>query len=91
MKEWIWDSDDLGATWELKDIRDSLRSKAQEMRSELIELAVEQDDEWIEKYLDGSEPDADNIRELIRKGTLNMSFVPVFAVQLLKIRVFKLC
>ncbi len=77
MKEWIWDSDDLGATWQLKEIRDSLKTKAQEMRSVLIELAVEQDDEWMEKYLDGNEPDVDSLRELIRKGTLNMTFVPV--------------
>merc|ERR1711988_1840374 len=77
MKEWIWDSDDLGASWKLVDIRDSLKTKANEMRSELVELAVEQDDLWMEKYLEGEEPDADSLRELIRKGTLNMSFVPV--------------
>ena len=77
MKEWIWDSDDLGASWKLVDIRESLKTKADEMRSELVELAVEQDDEWMEKYLDGEEPDVESLRELIRKGTLNMSFVPV--------------
>merc|ERR1712054_407260 len=77
MKEWIWDSDDLGASWKLVDIRESLKTKADEMRSELVELAVEQDDAWMEKYLDGEEPDVDSLRELIRKGTLNMSFVPV--------------
>ena len=41
MKEWIWDSDDLGASWKLVDIRESLKTKADEMRSELVELAVE--------------------------------------------------
>ncbi len=65
MKEWIWDSDDLGATWKLKDIRDSLKEKAIEMRSALIELAVEQDDEWMEKYLEGNEPDEDSLRKKI--------------------------
>merc|ERR1712070_999678 len=77
MKEWIWDSDDLGASWKLVDIRESLKTKADEMRSQLVELAVEQDDTWMEKYLEGEEPDSDSLRELIRKGTLNMSFVPV--------------
>ena len=77
MKEWIWDSDDLGASWKLVDIRESLKTKADEMRSQLVELAVEQDDTWMEKYLEGEEPDTDTLRELIRKGTLNMSFVPV--------------
>ena len=55
----------------------SLKTKADETRSELVELAVEQDDAWMEKYLDGEEPDADSLRELIRKGTLNMSVVHV--------------
>ena len=57
MKEWIWDSDDLGASWKLVDIRESLKTKAEEMRSELVELAVEQDDAWMEKYLEGEEPE----------------------------------
>src|SRR3546814_17252798 len=46
-------------------------------RSELIEMAVEQDDDVMEAYLEGTEPDADTLRKLIRKGTLNFSFVPV--------------
>ena len=33
MKEWIWDSDDLGASWKLVDIRESLKTKAHQIRS----------------------------------------------------------
>src|SRR3546814_10409247 len=46
-------------------------------RSELIEMAVEQDDDVMEAYLEGTEPDADTLRKLIRKGTPNFSFAPV--------------
>ena len=77
MKEWVWDSEDLGASWTIREIREDLLEKAKLMRADLVELAVEQDDAWMEKYLEGEEPDADSLRELIRKGTLNMSFVPV--------------
>jgi len=77
MKEWVWSSEDLGASWELKDIRDELKDKAEEMRAELIEIIVEQDDDVMEKFLEGEEPDIATIQRLIRKGTLNMSFVPV--------------
>ena len=42
----------------------------------LIEMAVEQDDEVMEAYLGGQEPDVATLK-LIRKGTLNFSFVPV--------------
>jgi elongation factor G len=47
------------------------------MREEMIELAVEQDDDAMEKFLDGEEPDIDTLIKLIRKGTLSMNFVPV--------------
>ena len=77
MQEWVWSSEDLGASWELRDIRAELKDKAEEMRAEMIEILVEQDDDVMEKFLEGEEPDLDTIQRLIRKGTLNMSFVPV--------------
>ena len=77
MKEWVWDSEDLGATWSIRDIREDLLEKALSMRAALLELAVDQDDGWMEKYLEGEEPDEISLRELIRKGTLAMDFVPV--------------
>ncbi len=77
MKEWVWKSEDLGASWEIRDIRPELRDKAEELRAELIETAVEQDDEWTEKFLEGEEPGLEDLHNLIRKGTLSMSFVPV--------------
>ncbi|MBE2277815.1 MAG: elongation factor G, partial [Rhodobacteraceae bacterium] len=79
MKEWVYLGEDLGASWEIRDIRDSLRAEADEWRGKLIELAVEQDDEAMMAYLEGQEPDVDTLRALIRKGTLAMAFVPVTA------------
>ena len=77
MKEWVWNSEDLGASWTVQDIRADLANKAAEMRAELVELAVEQDDDAMEAFLEGDEPDVATLRRLIRMGTLNMSFVPV--------------
>ena len=77
MKEWVWKSEDLGASWEIKDIRPELQDKANELRAVLIETAVEQDDDWTEKFLEGDEPGENDLHMLIRKGTLSMSFVPV--------------
>ena len=48
----------------------------QEYRAILVERAVEQDDDWIEKYLEGEEPDQATLISLIRKGTINMDFFP---------------
>ncbi|MGG7643233.1 elongation factor G [Rhodovulum sp. YNF3179] len=79
MKEWVWKGEDLGASWVVQDIRDDLKDQAEEMRAELIELAVEMDDDAMEAYLEGEEPDLPTLRGLIRKGTLSMAFVPVLA------------
>jgi elongation factor G len=79
MQEWVWVGEDLGATWELRDIRESLLDKATEMRAAMIEMAVDMDDDVMEAYLDGVEPDVDTLRRLIRKGTIEMAFVPILA------------
>ncbi|MEL6475052.1 MAG: elongation factor G, partial [Pseudomonadota bacterium] len=77
MKEWVWQGEDLGASWVVQDIRADLQEKAEALRGELIELAVEQDEEAMEAYLEGNEPDLETLQKLIRKGTLAMAFVPV--------------
>ena len=79
MQEWVWAGEDLGATWELREIRDSLKDKCEEMRTTMIELAVEMDDDAMEAYLEGNEPDVATLRKLIRMGTLSMTFIPVLA------------
>jgi elongation factor G len=77
MQEWVWKGEDLGASWVTQDIRPELKEQAEEWRQKLIEVVVEQEDEWVEKYLEGEEPDVETLRRLVRKGTLSMSFVPV--------------
>jgi elongation factor G len=77
MEEWTWTGEDLGATWTRQPIREELRAQADEMRATMVELAVEMDDDAMEAYLDGNEPDVATLRKLVRKGTLAMKFVPV--------------
>jgi elongation factor G len=77
MKEWVWKGEDLGASWVVQDVREEMREQAEEWRATLIENAVEMDDDAMEAYLEGEEPDLPTLRSLIRKGTLSMSFVPV--------------
>ncbi|MDO5371362.1 elongation factor G [Paracoccus sp. (in: a-proteobacteria)] len=79
MEEWVWKGEDLGASWVRQPIRDELKDVAEEWRGKMIELAVEQDDEAMEAYLEGSEPDEETLRRLIRKGTLALAFFPVTA------------
>src|SRR6201990_3220179 len=66
----IWLAESLGAKFEYQEIPDDLKDKAAVAREKLIELAVEQDDEAMEAYLEGNEPDTATLKQLIRKGTL---------------------
>jgi elongation factor G len=77
MEEWVWEGEDLGASWVRKPIRASLKDQALEWRANMIEIAVDMDDDAMEAYLDGTEPDVDTLRKLIRKGTLAIKFIPV--------------
>jgi elongation factor G len=73
----IWKDESLGADFFFEEIPADLADEAAEYRQNLIELAVEQDDDAMEAYLEGNEPDVATLKKLIRKGTLNQSFVPV--------------
>jgi len=73
----VWKDESLGAKYEFIPIPDDLADKAAEYREKLIETAVEQDDEVMEAYLEGNEPDAVTLKRLIRKGTMARAFVPV--------------
>jgi elongation factor G len=73
----VWLEESLGAKFEYRDIPDDMKDAAAAARSELIEIAVEQDEEVMEAYLEGNEPDVATLKRLIRKGTLAFDFVPV--------------
>ncbi|MEH6836595.1 MULTISPECIES: elongation factor G [Falsihalocynthiibacter] len=77
MEEWVWEGEDLGASWEKRPIRAELLELATEWRGKLIEIAVDMDDAAMEAYLEGNEPDVPTLRRLIRAGTLAIKFIPV--------------
>jgi elongation factor G len=73
----VWLDESLGAKFDYVDIPADMADKAAEYRSQLIETVVEQDDEVMEAYLEGNEPDVATLKRLIRKGTLDRAFVPI--------------
>jgi len=78
MKAVVWDDESLGASFHDEDIPADLADKAAEFREKMIELAVEQDDDVMEAFLDGKEPDEETLKRIIRKGTCANAFVPIF-------------
>ena len=79
MQEWVYQGEDLGASWVRQPIRADLQETAATWRNNMVEMAVEMDDTAMEAYLDGTEPTEEKLREMIRKGCLSLTFVPVLA------------
>ena len=77
MQAVVWKDESLGAEYEYTDIPADLKEQADEYRSKLIETAVEADDDAMEAYLEGNEPDEAGLKALIRKGAIEQIFVPV--------------
>ena len=73
----VWKDENLGAEFEYTDIPAELADRAAETRETVIEMAVEQDDDAMEAYLEGGEPDEETLKRCIRKGTVGLAFVPV--------------
>ena len=77
MKAIVWDNEDLGATFHEEEIPADLQAKADELRAEMIEAAVEMDDDVMAAYLEGEEPDVPTLKRLIRKATVTSAFYPM--------------
>ncbi|MDE0611877.1 MAG: elongation factor G [Gammaproteobacteria bacterium] len=72
-----WNENDMGATFELKDIPEDMTAVCHETREHMIEAAAEGDDELMEKYLDAGELSPEDIRKGLRLRTLRNEIVPV--------------
>ncbi len=78
MNALVWRDESLGAQWDVVEIPDDLKEQAEEYREKLIETVVEIDEAAMEAYLEGEMPDNDKIRALVRQGTINVDFYPMF-------------
>ena len=77
-KAWVWDNSGDPMAYEIQDVPADMVDKVEEYRAALIETAVEQDDDAMEAYLEGNEPEMSVIKACIRKGTINLDFFPTF-------------
>jgi len=75
-KAWIWDDVNSPENYRLEDVPADMTDVVAEWRDKLIETAVEQDDDLMEKYLEGEELSMDDIKGCIRKGTISLDFFP---------------
>ena len=68
---------DLGTDIEETDIPDAYKDKAEEYRQNLLEALAETDEFIMEKYLEGEAISPSELREAIRRATINLSINPV--------------
>lgn len=78
MNALVWRDESLGAAWDVVEIPEDLKEKAVEWREKMIEQIVEVEEEAMDNYLEGIMPDNDKIRALIRRGTIDVTFFPMF-------------
>jgi elongation factor G len=79
MNALVWRNEELGAQWDIVEIPEDLKESAVKYREAMVEAAVELDDDAMEAYLNGEVPNNDTIRRLLRRGTIDAKFFPVFA------------
>ena len=77
MKALIWHDEQLGAKFDIVEIPEEYKAKAQELHTQLVEMAVEEDEKLLEAYLEGTMPTVAQLKACIRKGAIAFHFVPV--------------
>ena len=77
MKAVVWEDEGLGAKFHDEEIPANLKDQAEEYRENLIEAAVELDDDVMAAFFDGTMPDEPTLHRLIRKAVRDITFIPV--------------
>ena len=70
MKSIYWNEDDMGMTYELRDIPEHMKAEAEKAREQMIEAAAEANEEFMEKYLEGEELTYEEIKQGLRARTI---------------------
>src|SRR5579875_2861264 len=77
MRGILWHDETMGAKYDVQEIPENLKAKADEMRQHLIEAVAESDDEVMNAYLEGEEITVEQLKRAIRKATIGMHIFPV--------------
>ena len=77
-KAFVWDNSGDPEKFTIEDIPADMVEKAAKYREDLIEMAVEADDDVMEAYLEGEMPDVETLKKCVRKGTIELLFFPAY-------------
>jgi len=77
-KAHVWDDTGLPENFEIVDVPADMVDQVDEYHHQLIETAVEQDDDLMMAYMEGEEPSIEDIKKCIRKGAIALDFFPTY-------------
>lgn len=77
-KAYVWDETGQPENYEVKEVPEDMVDQVEEYREQLIETAVEQDDDLMMAYMEGEEPSIEDLKRCIRKGTRDLAFFPTY-------------
>ncbi|MBU0914699.1 MAG: elongation factor G [Gammaproteobacteria bacterium] len=77
-KAYVWDDSGQPENYTVTDIPADMLDDVEMYRQQLIETAVEQDDDLLMAYMEGEQPTIEQIKACIRKGTRDLAFFPTF-------------
>ncbi len=77
MKAIIWNDETLGAEYEVQEIPENLRKKAEAFHAQLVETVAENDDELLHKFLEGETITPEELKKGLRAATIALKLFPV--------------
>ena len=78
MRALVWEGEtSLGESYDIQEIPSTHVEAARDWRDRLLETIAENDDEMMEKYLEGEIPEEDELKEAIRRATLADALTPI--------------
>lgn len=77
-KAYVWDDSGQPENYTVTDVPADMADDVEMYRQQLIETALEQDDDLLMAYMEGEEPSIEDIKRCIRKGTRDLAFFPTF-------------
>lgn len=77
-KAYVWDETGQPENYNITDVPTNMLEEVETYRKQLIEMALEMDDDLLMAYLEGKEPSIEDVKRCIRKGTLELAFFPTY-------------
>ena len=77
MKAIVWKDETMGAEYEIEEIPENLKKKAEAFHAQLVETVAENDDDILHKFLEGEEITAAELKSSLRKSTIGLKVFPV--------------